>query len=249
MREAMNRLHLLAPAAFAAISLLTAACGGSGGESTGTSTSDLSSANQTAFDFFVGKGLTDVQAAGIVGNLDQESSMDPSIAQYGGGPGRGIAQWSAGGRWDTDAKDNVVWYAKEHGESEYSLTLQLEFVWYELTTFGNYGLSELRAATTVTGATVAFQDDFEGCGECDQSNRIAYAEAALSAYGHGSSGGGSSSGGGGGAKGCYSDTLGKEMQANACVQSRYDSEWYQCDDGNWVDRWTDPTACDGVYPL
>jgi hypothetical protein len=36
---------------------------------------------------------------------------------------------------------------------------------------------------------------------------------------------------------------------HACVQSRYDDEWFQCDDGNWVDRWTDPTACDGVYSL
>jgi hypothetical protein len=99
----------------------------------------------------------------------------------------------------------------------------------------------------VTEATVAFEDDFEGCGECDQSQRIAYAEAALSAYGHGSSGGGG--GGGAAPKGCYSDTLGKAMPANACVQSRYDSAWYQCDNGDWVDRWTDPTACDGVHPL
>jgi len=62
----------------------------------------------------------------------------------------------------------------------------------------------------------------------------------------GSSGGGSSSPP---AAGCYSDTLGKEMPANACVQSRSDDLWYQCDRGAWVDRWTDPTACDGVYPL
>jgi CHAP domain len=62
--------------------------------------------------------------------------------------------------------------------------------------------------------------------------------------------GGSSSGGSSPApKGCYSDTLGKQMQANACVQSKFDDLWYQCDDGSWVDRWNDPTACDGVYPL
>ena len=51
------------------------------------------------------------------------------------------------------------------------------------------------------------------------------------------------------AMGCYSPTLGKEMPANACVQSRSDSAWYQCDDGAWVGRFTDPTACDGIYPL
>ncbi|HEY5243062.1 MAG TPA: phage tail tip lysozyme [Polyangiaceae bacterium] len=248
----MNQLaaRLLTPCLLASLSVVTAGCSGGGGEDVGSSTEAVSESanNKTAFDYFVAKGLSKVQAAGIVGNLDQESSMNPSVSQYGGGPGRGIAQWSAGGRWDSDRNDNVVAYAHEKGASAYSLALQLEFVWYELETFGNYGLSDLRRATTVTEATVAFEEDFEGCGQCDQSQRIAYADAALSAYGHGSSSGG---GGGGGAapKGCYSDTLAREMPANACVQSKYDSDWYQCDDGSWVDRWTDPTACDGVYPL
>jgi GH25 family lysozyme M1 (1,4-beta-N-acetylmuramidase) len=59
-------------------------------------------------------------------------------------------------------------------------------------------------------------------------------------------GGGHSSGGG---AGCYSQTLGATEPDNACVQSKGSDAWYQCDDGNWVDRWTDPTACNGVYPL
>ncbi|MDN5727116.1 MAG: phage tail tip lysozyme, partial [Propionibacteriales bacterium] len=61
---------------------------------------------KAAFDYFVAKGLTTVQAAGVIGNLDQESGMDPTISELSGGPGRGIAQWSAGGRWDTYAGDN-----------------------------------------------------------------------------------------------------------------------------------------------
>ena len=214
--------------------------------------------NQVAFDYFVGKGLTAVQAAGIVGNLDQESGMDPTISQSGGGVGRGIAQWSAGGRWDTDTNDNVAWYAGQEGASADSLDLQLDFIWYELQTFSGYGLASLRAATTISAATVAFQNDFEGCGECDESQRIAYAEAAYSDFasggGSGSSSGGSGSSGGGssgsgGGQGCFSDTLDTEMPANACVQSKFDNQWYQCDDGNWVDCWNDPTACDGVYGL
>ena len=63
---------------------------------------------------------------------------------------------------------------------------------------------------------------------------------ALAAYGGVSSGGGA---------GCYSGTLGKEMPDNACVQSKFDSLWYQCSNGSWVDRWTDPDACNGVHPL
>jgi muramidase (phage lysozyme) len=57
------------------------------------------------------------------------------------------------------------------------------------------------------------------------------------------------SSGGGGTPGCYSGTLGREVANNACVQSKYDSQWYQCDAGHWVDRWTDPAACSSVHPL
>src|SRR6478609_5553836 len=65
--------------------------------------------DKPAFDFFVAKGLTNFQAAGIVGNLDQESGVNPASVQAGG-PGRGIAQWSVGGRWDTSSNDNVLAY-------------------------------------------------------------------------------------------------------------------------------------------
>jgi Phage tail lysozyme len=138
--------------------------------------------DQTAFDFFVGKGLTPAQAAGIVGNLDQESGDSPTAMQQGG-PGMGIAQWSTGGRWDTDSDDNCVWYAAQENESVDSLMLQLQFIWYELQTFSGYGLSELQASTNVTDATIAFETYYEGCGQCDQDNRVTYAQAVLAAFG------------------------------------------------------------------
>ncbi|MFT3693877.1 MAG: phage tail tip lysozyme [Kofleriaceae bacterium] len=200
----------------------------------------LSSNEHTAYNFFVQKGLTPVQAAGIVGNLIQESSGSPTAVQPGG-PGRGIAQWSVGGRWDTSSKDNVTWYASQHGLDRWALNTQLQFIWYELTTFG-YGYSTLKAATTVSAATIAFETKYEICGNCAQASRISYANQVLAAYGSGSSGGNN------GAE-CYSATLGREMPDNACVQSRSDSLWYQCSNGSWVDRWSDPDACNGVYPL
>jgi hypothetical protein len=138
--------------------------------------------DQAAYDFFVQKGLSNFQAAGIVGNLDQESGVDPTIAQYGGGPGRGIAQWSVGGRWDTSHNDNVISYASTKGEAARSLNLQLEFIWYELETFG-YGFSELEATTNVTDATIAFMAKYEICGTCASSQRVTYAKAVLAAYG------------------------------------------------------------------
>jgi hypothetical protein len=137
--------------------------------------------DKAAFDFFIGKGLTNFQAAGIVGNLDQESGVNPSSVQSGG-PGRGIAQWSTGGRWDTSAGDNVKAYAVQQAESMTSLNLQLEFIWYELTTIG-YGYAALEATTNVTDATIAFMDKYEICGDCLSSQRVAYAQAVLAAYG------------------------------------------------------------------
>ena len=149
--------------------LLLAGCSDSGeGEPYGQSESALNTNDKAAFDYFVGKGLTNFQAAGIVGNLDQESGVNPNAVQPGG-PGRGIAQWSVGGRWDTDANDNAQWYASKQGESVSSLQLQLDFIWYELTTFSGYGLSTLKQTTNVTDATVVFETDFEGCGTCQQS--------------------------------------------------------------------------------
>jgi hypothetical protein len=138
--------------------------------------------DQPAYLFFVEKGLSPAQAAGIVGNLDQESGVDPASVQYGGGPGRGIAQWSVGGRWDTSNNDNVLDYATTKSENAHSLNLQLEFVWYELKTIG-YGYSSLKATTNVTDATIAFMDKYEICGTCASSQRLTYAKAVLAAYG------------------------------------------------------------------
>ncbi|MDB4941266.1 MAG: peptidase [Labilithrix sp.] len=148
---------------------------------------------QPAFDYFRLKGLTAEQSAGIVGNLDVESGLDPTIVQKGG-PGRGIAQWSAGGRWDSTAGDNVKSYAAAQGKSATSLQLQLDFIWFELTSFPSYGLTKLQATTTVTGAVSAFARDYEVCGACATSQRVAHAQSVLSRFGGMPPGSSSSSG-------------------------------------------------------
>ena len=79
--------RLLAPCVLSSIAML-AGCGSAGdGTDVGISSSAVTSANnKTAFDYFVSKGLTDDQAAGIVGNLDQESGMDPRSPSTAEGP-------------------------------------------------------------------------------------------------------------------------------------------------------------------
>ncbi|WP_207892923.1 phage tail tip lysozyme, partial [Micromonospora sp. MW-13] len=137
--------------------------------------------SRAAWDFFVAKGLTAEQAAGVLGNLAQESNINPQ-AQEPGGPGRGIAQWSTGGRWDTTPSANAMWYAASTGQSVWSLQAQLGFIWWELTNIPAYGLAELRSATTIADATVAFQNRYERCGTCHQATRISYATGYYNQY-------------------------------------------------------------------
>ena len=141
-----------------------------------------------AFDYFKAKGLTDAQAAGIVGNLDHEApGLDPNQRQIGGGPGHGIAQWGASkasmDRWARKPGDNVADFAAAHGQSPTDLQTQHDFTWYELN--HGYGLGALRKTKTVNSATTSFEKHFEGAGKPEMADRFARAKAALAAFGGG----------------------------------------------------------------
>jgi hypothetical protein len=163
---------------------------------------EVSDNESTAFSYFVNKGLSDVQSAGIIGNLMQESGMDPTIYQYNGGVGRGIAQWSSGGRWDSDPGDNENDFAAQNGEDPWALNTELDFIWWELQNIPGDGLGDLQGATTVGDAVYAFMADYERCGDCAQGQRDAFANEAYSEL----SGGNNGNNGGGG---CSVHTDGK----------------------------------------
>lgn len=215
------------------------------------SEASLSNNVRTAFNYFVSKGLTKVQAAGVVGNLMQESNVIPTAVQPGG-PGRGIAQWSVGGRFNTGSI-NLTSFAAARGANKWALSTQLDFIWHELTTVKAYGLADLRAATTTSAAVYAFQKKYEICGQCEQGKRVTYANQVLAQYGSTAPTGGTTGGGGTtttpAGQTCQSGTLNREVAENTCVESMFDGLWYQCSDGNWVDRWSDPDPCVAEYPL
>jgi YVTN family beta-propeller protein len=143
--------------------------------------------DQAAYAFFLGKGLADYQAAGVVGNLDVESHDDPAAIQKHctGKCGRGIAQWNTGQRWNRYRRDNMVWYATTlpGRPSPATLNPQLEFIWYELSRFPRYGLAALRAARNADDAATVFARKFEQCGKCRIASRLAYARATIAAFG------------------------------------------------------------------
>lgn len=98
--------------------------------------------------FTTTKGLSEGAAAGVMGNLEAESGIDPHNVQnnatYNGEPvpdgpeipyekikgsyGYGIAQWTSSGR-----QENLMGYAAETFRSTGDMGLQLDFLWKELT--------------------------------------------------------------------------------------------------------------------
>lgn len=148
--HSLNRRRLL---------LGTAAVGATGALGLiGTTPAWAADNSKTAFNFLRGKGFTAAEAAGFVGNWIVESGADPinpAAKQYGGGPGRGIAQWEGSRR------DALYAYANARGLSWSNLGLQLDFVWKELTSTEARAYSKVKATTSVSGAAVAVRTYYE----------------------------------------------------------------------------------------
>jgi hypothetical protein len=151
---------------------------------------------QKAFNYFIGKGLTPAQSAGIVGNLRQESGVNPKSHQNGGGKGRGIAQWEIGDRWD-----KLVAWANGKGLDPWEIGTQLEYLWKEMpgqypythlgelqailpaATAKTSSLEAVKMSQDVVTATKAFEYTYERAGTPVMENRITYAKEVLDAFG------------------------------------------------------------------
>ena len=163
--------------------------GGKGGGDTDISGDFTGNSNaQVAWNFFKSKGFTDQAAAGILGNLQQESGIDPTKKQNGGGPGRGIMQWEAGGRWD-----QLTSWAKQNGKDANSMETQLQYMWLEMNGKDSTGASKLKnkyggmeglkSANDSKWATQAFEDSFERAGKPNYANRYKYTDGFLNKFG------------------------------------------------------------------
>ena len=106
-------------------------------------------------DYLVSQGLTKTAAAGVVGNLQQESSLNPNA------PGGGLAQWQP-----------------PRGPTDWSLSGQLKYLVNDLKTSYSGLLSQMNAAATPGQAATLFCDQYERPGMPMLQNRIAYADAA-----------------------------------------------------------------------
>jgi len=135
----------------------TEVCDSSASNSTLTGTDNVSK----AFNYLIGKGLNKIQAAGILGNLEQESGgvINPGAEQTAGawqdtsndsGHGVGIAQWDGGRR------AALLSAAKAQSANPQDLAFQLDYLWHELTTSYTSVLQHLKSATAIEDAVNQF---------------------------------------------------------------------------------------------
>jgi len=146
---------------------ITGGGGGGGNNNTTTTTADPnftgSENSEKAMNYFMSQGLTKEQAAGIAGNLQQESTFNPRADNTGTGEGDteghyGIAQWDKKIRWPKVKK-----WMLEHNLDPFSLEGQLQALKWEAGERGDW--ERLKQETTAKGAAKSFLSEFEKSGE------------------------------------------------------------------------------------
>lgn len=147
----------------------------------------------TSFTGMGNKPFTSIQAAGVLGNFQQESGMNPASIEGGAldaalGDGHGLAQWSYntnGGKRTGPGRRGVLMDLAASKSLEWSdINLQLIMITNELN--ASYGKSLLDAGfgnvTTPKDASYIFQKIYEGAGTPNQAVRDSAAEAFFQKY-------------------------------------------------------------------
>lgn len=139
--------------------------------------------------YFTSQGYSPAATAGIMGNMYQESGLDPTRHQNGG-PAAGIVQWEKfgvpGTRW-AKMQD----FANANGYNWSDLDPQLQFVDQETQELGSFwkntsfaNADEFKAATDPMLATEGFEKAFERANpdKCNMPRRKEAAEAYYQLY-------------------------------------------------------------------
>lgn len=122
------------------------------------------SENETiTWNFLISNGFSRVQAAGIMGNIMQEHGFNTS--------GDGLVQWTGGRKAALMSRPNP-----------YNIYTQLDFLMYELN--GSYsGVRDaIKASGSLEESVQIFQNRFERCGICRESERIQSARNILASH-------------------------------------------------------------------
>ncbi|MEO5627567.1 MAG: phage tail tip lysozyme [Candidatus Saccharimonadales bacterium] len=133
---------------------------------------------KTIFQYFVGKGLTDFQAAGILGNIENESGFNPRRVEGTATPsgdsdtpdsrGYGIVQFTPGTK--------IVPAAQAAGKLPSDIVFQLDFIWEQFQGPESAAFKAIQETTTLPAATVAFELKYERHAGGAQPKRIESAQ-------------------------------------------------------------------------
>lgn len=179
----------------------TSSNGASAASADGITGSDTA---QKVWNYFTGAGYSKAATAGILGNMQQESGVNPaSIQGNGKGPAAGIVQWenynTKSSRWKAMSD-----YAASKGKDWTDLGSQLEFIDKELKTLGSFwsyqpnmskagttgtSYEAWKQSTSVDTATRQFEGAFERAGKPMMDNRISAANKYYNMYAGGGKGG------------------------------------------------------------
>ncbi len=155
-------------------------CTSTGGDTTLVGSDQV----EQAFNFFVSKGLTAQQSAGIVGNFKWESGVDPTKIEGGGdsptppaGKHWGIAQW------DPDVRVVALEkYSQDNGFVIGNLSTQLNFSWFEFNGTLKPALADLQSQTTVEGAALSVFSHYEIALDNTGPSRVSMAQGIYNLY-------------------------------------------------------------------
>lgn len=171
-------------------------------------TEDVGDTEKAIWDFLYGKIGNACGAAGLMGNLYAESALKPTNLQdsfekslglsdaaytaavddgsYGNfvhdSAGYGLAQWTYWSR-----KQALLSFARAAGKSIGDLSMQLDFLWKEISEGYPALLSALHTAPSVTAASTAVLTQYErpaDQGESAQKRRAGYGEKFYEKYAH-----------------------------------------------------------------
>lgn len=121
------------------------------------------------WQFLKSKGYSEQAAAGILGNMDQESGIMPDIDEGGGGPGYGLVQWTSpiAGESGRAYVQRLLAQAGISGDYR-NITTQLKLLdWhmhngqYIPSAAYPYSVAEFKALTDIGTATMTFEANFE----------------------------------------------------------------------------------------
>jgi hypothetical protein len=155
---------------------------GSGTPTVGAPNSGVQTAAQMV-RYLESEGISPDGAAGIVGNLQQESGLNPTE------PGGGLAQWNPGWWLELVSYDNSV------GQNSNTVSGQLMYIVAELHSDYSWLLNDLNSATSPQQAAIMWETGYEKCSGvtgwmqvtpgslCMSENRQQYAVNALEAAG------------------------------------------------------------------